>query len=87
MDSILIVSGGNINIEFAKQFLKENKFNQIIAVDKGLEILDGLDIIPNHIIGDFDSVDRNVLKKCIANDVGVAWNATRAAYHAAPTNS
>jgi thiamine pyrophosphokinase len=57
----LIVSGGNANKEFVKQFV--DRFDNIIAVDKGLEILDKLNILPTHIIGDFDSVDKRILKK------------------------
>lgn len=34
----------------------------IIAVDKGLEALYQLNIIPNHVVGDFDSVSKEVLQ-------------------------
>ena len=59
----LIVTGGNININFLKEYLKENKFNKIIAVDKGLETFDKINIMPDIIIGDFDSVKTEILKQ------------------------
>ena len=34
----------------------------IIAVDKGLEVLYQLSIIPNYIVGDFDSISTKILK-------------------------
>lgn len=34
----------------------------IIAVDKGLEVLYQLGVIPNYVVGDFDSVDAEILK-------------------------
>ena len=36
----LIVSGGNVGKEILNKTIKNNNFNNIIAVDKGLEILD-----------------------------------------------
>ena len=59
----LIVTGGKINKKFLKKHLQTNKYDIIIAVDKGLESLDKLNIIPNYIVGDFDSIDKNVLEK------------------------
>lgn len=41
----------------------KNTFGQnIIAVDKGLETLYQLNIMPNHVVGDFDSVSTLILK-------------------------
>ncbi|MDO5556034.1 MAG: thiamine diphosphokinase [Clostridia bacterium] len=65
MIKTIIVSGGNIDIEFLNNILLSNKFNNIIASDKGLEGLDKCNIKPNYIIGDFDSVQKNVLGKYI----------------------
>lgn len=59
----LIITGGNANKEFTKEYLKKYSFDLIIAVDKGLEILDSLSIRPNYIVGDFDSIDEKVLDK------------------------
>ena len=63
MKTTLIITGGNIKSEFLKKHLEINKYNTIIAVDKGLEALDKLEIEPNYIIGDFDSISEIILKK------------------------
>lgn len=63
MIKTLIVSGGSININWFQNWLKEKKFDNVIAVDKGLEALDLLGLKPSHVIGDFDSISINVLNK------------------------
>lgn len=64
MNNILIVSGGNVDKNVIKEEVEE-EYATIIAVDKGIEALEELDIIPTHIIGDFDSVDKDILNKYI----------------------
>ena len=61
----LIVTGGNINLDFFNNLIDKNKFDTIIASDKGLETLDKLNVVPNYIIGDFDSINSEVLNKYI----------------------
>lgn len=63
MKSTLIVSGGELETEFLNKFTKTKKIDYIIAVDAGLEKLDKIKINPTHIIGDFDSINAEVLKK------------------------
>lgn len=63
----LIVSGGNIEEELLNEIYSNYKFDNIIASDKGLEILDKQGITPNYIIGDFDSIDRKILDKYTNN--------------------
>ena len=63
MQNTLIVTGGKINIGFFRKHIKENKYNYIIASDKGLEVLDKCNVKPNYIIGDFDSINKKVLNK------------------------
>lgn len=59
----LIIAGGEIKKEMLQKYAKEHKGQNIIAVDKGLEILDNLNIMPTHIVGDFDSISQEILKK------------------------
>ncbi|MGN1301141.1 MAG: thiamine diphosphokinase [Clostridia bacterium] len=59
----LIITGGNVNKEFLQDVLKENKFEKIIAADRGLEILNKLNVKPDYIIGDFDSVNKEILEE------------------------
>lgn len=57
----LIVTGGNIEKEFLLKTIKEREFETIIAVDNGLKILKEINIKPNHIVGDFDTVKSEIL--------------------------
>lgn len=59
-----IIAGGEIEKEDLDTYNKENstKIN-IIAVDRGLEVLYQLNIIPNYIVGDFDSVPPTILQE------------------------
>lgn len=68
MIKTLIVSGGSINEVFFKELILKNKYDNIIASDKGLETLDKFNIKPNYIIGDFDSINLKVLNKYLDDD-------------------
>ena len=59
----LIVTGGNIEKEFLLKTIKEREFETIIAVDNGLKALNEININPQHIVGDFDTVKSEILDK------------------------
>lgn len=61
--NVLIIAGGNVDKEFLQSFLQKNRFEKIIAADKGLEILNKININPDYIIGDFDSVKKEILEQ------------------------
>lgn len=63
MNNTLIITGGDIDFDFASQYIEKNEFDFIIAVDGGLVIADRLSIVPNYIIGDFDTVSPLLLFK------------------------
>lgn len=63
---IALLSGGDIQSDFALAFLEEQKFDKIIAVDKGLEFCHRNGILPQGIVGDFDSVEEGILQEYIA---------------------
>ena len=56
---ILIVSGGNIDRDFASGFLKNQSYDRILAVDKGAQFCREQGLQPTMLIGDFDSLPRN----------------------------
>lgn len=58
---ILIMTGGNVEKDFAALWVKENHFDYCIAVDRGAEAAKQLGIPIDHLIGDFDSVSEQVL--------------------------
>lgn len=58
---IVLVAGGSIDREFCLDFLKQQNYDKIIAIDKGLEFLYREDIKPDLIVGDFDSLSDGIL--------------------------
>lgn len=69
----LIITGGTIDEDFLKKYLLKNKFDKIIAVDKGLDTLNKLQIKPAFIIGDFDSVNRKILKQYENKNIPITY--------------
>jgi len=63
MEHVLIVTGGHLNMEFATDYLKTLSYDRVFAVDKGLEYVDALGIVPDYLVGDFDTVDRRLLEQ------------------------
>lgn len=60
---MFIITGGNIDREFLQKVLQKNEYNKIIAADRGLEMLKKINVYPDHIIGDFDSVNKKILEQ------------------------
>ena len=60
MNTVLIC-GGEINDEFSLVCLKQIKPDCIIGVDKGLEFCYRNHVIPDWILGDFDSISKEVI--------------------------
>ena len=58
MIDTIIVSGGNIHSDFALDFLKKNEAC-LIAADKGLEFSLEHQLLPDAVIGDFDSLSED----------------------------
>ncbi|MCQ2491696.1 MAG: thiamine diphosphokinase [Lachnospiraceae bacterium] len=52
----LIITGGGMDIPFTTSYIKEQKFDYIIAADKGVEHAYHLGVKPDYIMGDFDSI-------------------------------
>lgn len=53
---ILILTGGRIDTDFAAAYLRDKKFDHIIAADSGLASCRRLHLMPTDILGDFDSL-------------------------------
>lgn len=58
---IIIISGGSIEDEFAKAWIKQEQPDYTIAADSGMEFMRRANLVPDMIIGDFDSVDVKTL--------------------------
>lgn len=57
----IIISGGSIQDAFATRMIKEIQADYVIGVDSGLQFLYRNQIMPTHIVGDFDSVESDVI--------------------------
>ena len=57
---IVIVSGGELDAGLTLSILEQPESRYIIAVDKGMEFLYEYKIMPSYIVGDFDSVNKEV---------------------------
>lgn len=60
MKTCLIVTGGTMDLEFAGSFLEQYHYDTVVAVDGGLEHLKPLGLIPDAVVGDFDTVNQEV---------------------------
>jgi len=61
---IVIVSGGELDAGLTLSILEQPESRYIIAVDKGMEFLYEYKIMPSYIVGDFDSVKKEVADYC-----------------------
>ena len=57
---IIIISGGELNEEFVLSILEKEENQYVIGVDRGMEFLCRHQILPNYIVGDFDSVKKEI---------------------------
>ena len=62
MEKVVIVSGGAIEDEFAREYIEKIVPDTLVAADSGLQFFFRAGITPDYVIGDFDSVDETVLQ-------------------------
>lgn len=61
MKHIVIISGGSLNPTFVKQYMKSLSYDRLFVADKGLEYAKILELVPDYIVGDFDTVNVDIL--------------------------
>lgn len=61
VNTLLIISGGSIDVNFCREYLKNKQFDRIIAADSGLAHCKEIGIEPTDILGDFDSLKNKEL--------------------------
>jgi len=61
--SILIFTGGMFDLVWAREWLASKEFHYVIAADKGLLYADELNYKVDYILGDYDSVEKDLLDK------------------------
>ena len=69
MSAIILGSGNNINPQLF--FLEKINIEYVICADGGLNKAESLNIVPNIIIGDFDSVNQKTLKRYIDKNIEI----------------
>lgn len=66
MKRAYLISGGVVNKDFAREELKKRRQDDlVVAIDAGLEILHDLSVRPDVMVGDFDTVNYDILDKYI----------------------
>lgn len=73
MKTCLIVTGGRIDLPFAGAFLEKEHFDCVVAVDGGLEAAAALGLMPAAVVGDFDTVKKELLEK-YRKIPGILWD-------------
>lgn len=63
MRKCLIITGGVLDIAFAKDFLHDRSYDRIVAVDAGLEAMRHLHLVPDDVVGDLDTVNSAVVRE------------------------
>lgn len=69
----LIITGGSIDYSWGKEWLKDRKYDYVIAADSGLEHAERLGIRVDYILGDYDSVKPEVLEMYAGNTETVTY--------------
>lgn len=69
----LIITGGRLNLAFAGSFLAQEPVDCIVAVDAGVAYVKDLGLTPTAIVGDFDTVDHQLLSE-YRNDPQILWD-------------
>ncbi len=57
----IILSGGNIDADFALNFIEETEYDVLIAADRGMDFCRAYQLPVSWLVGDFDSAGREVL--------------------------
>ena len=60
---VLILTGGTVEENFAKDYISKWKPDQVITADKGLLYAKKLNIKPDIILGDFDSCSKDIMQE------------------------
>lgn len=71
MKKWLIVTGGSVDISFASDFLKKQRWDGIIAADHGFEACLSLGLSVDYLIGDFDSICPKLLENIQESQIQV----------------
>ncbi len=63
MKRALIITGGTLNLEFARDYIRNLSYDCLLAVDNGLFYTNQLGLIPDVMVGDFDTAEDHLVDK------------------------
>ena len=63
MKHCLMITGGPLDLSFAKEFIKGRSYDMVIAVDAGFSSCQQLGVHPDLLVGDFDTFGRDKIKQ------------------------
>ena len=63
MKNCLLITGGNLDLDFAGAFCKSQSFDLTIVADGGLKAAKALGICPDVIVGDLDTADPSLVEE------------------------
>ena len=63
MKHCLMITGGPLDLTFAKEFIKDRQYDMIVAVDAGFSVCLELGIHPDLLVGDFDTFGRDKIRQ------------------------
>ncbi len=67
MKTCLLISGGPLDLSFAKDFLKDRSYDYVVAADAGFSACLELGIRPDLLVGDFDTFGREKIQTYVSN--------------------
>lgn len=56
----VLVSGGILEEQFAKEWLEKEREKVLVGIDRGAEFLFHRQVMPDYVVGDLDSMDREI---------------------------
>ena len=63
MKHCLMITGGPLDLSFAKEFIKDRSYQMVIAADGGFSYCQELGIHPDLLVGDFDTFGREKIRQ------------------------
>lgn len=63
LGNTLLIGGGQVDLAFAKEYIRKQDFDTVVCADSGLDTADRLALEVDYAMGDFDSVSTKIYQK------------------------
>lgn len=73
----LLISGGSVDDGFILNYIGQESYDVVFAVDRGLDFFARTGLVPDYIVGDFDSVEDSVLVQYWPGEVRTSMQGSR----------